>query len=70
MRALHYLIWTIAVLCATPAAIGVVDAWAWLVTGSQISWIEWGPLRPVTAAFFLAVTAILVGAILNDGKQQ
>lgn len=73
MKPLRYLIVTIAVLCATPAAIGIVDAWAWLVIGRKISWIEWGYLHPLTAGIFLIGAVILINVValtLDNGKKR
>lgn len=72
MKPLRYLIVTIAVLCATPAAIGIVDAWAWLVVGEQISWMDWSTGRRMMAWFFLflAAGAAIAGFEMRDAADR
>jgi len=43
---------------AMPAAIGIFDAWAWLIADRQLSWIDWTWTRGWLAVMLL-VPAVL-----------
>lgn len=53
MKALRFLFFLLASLCAAPFAVGIVDAWAWLIVSQSASWIDWTWVRGWLAAMFL-----------------
>lgn len=57
MKPLRYLFFTLAAALVSPAVIGMVDAWAWLMTGGQVSWMDWNRDRVMTAWAFLFLAA-------------
>lgn len=72
MRALQALFFTLAAAFISPAAIGLIDAWAWLVVGEQISWVDWNEARLMMTWFFLfpAAGAAVAGFGMRDAADR
>lgn len=65
MTAIRYLL-VFNVLCLmTPALMGVVDTWMWLVLGKPVFWIDWNPVRVAVAALFWSIGAILLQVVVR-----
>ena len=72
MKALQALLFALAAAFVAPAAICLIDAWAWLVVGEQISWMDWNEGRLMMTWFFLfpAAGAAIVGFEMRDAADR
>jgi len=72
MKALQALFFTLATAFVAPAAIGLIDAWAWLVVGEQISWMDWNEGRLMMTWFLLfpAAGAAIAGFGMRDAADR
>ena len=72
MKALQALFFTLAAAFVAPAVIGLVDAWAWLLVGEQISWIQWNSWRLLLAGGFAipAAGAAIAGFGARDAADR
>lgn len=51
-----------AAVCLTPAAVGLVDAWAWTLLGVQVTPIPWEGMR-ANVAIGLAMLGLSLAAL-------
>lgn len=58
MRALFYLFAALTALFLSPAIIGLVDMWAWIVLGVQVTGTHW-EIGRVTLTYFLLLPSVL-----------
>ncbi len=65
MRAVQALFGALAVTFALPALIGLADAYAWLVTGEQLSWMQWNSWRLMLTGGFMIPAAAMATAFLS-----
>ena len=58
MKAMFYLFAALTALFISPAIMGLVDAWAWIVLGEQVTGKKW-EIGRVMLAWFLLFPALL-----------
>jgi hypothetical protein len=72
MKALQALFFTLATAFIAPVVIGLVDAYTWLMTGEQVSWMDWNHNSVMMAWAFLfpAAGAAIAGFGIRDAADR
>ena len=65
MKAMQALFAVLGLAFALPALIGLVDAYAWLMTGEQLSWMQWNSWRLMLTGGFMIPAAAMATAFLS-----
>ena len=65
MKAMQALFAVLGLAFALPALIGLADAYSWLMTGEQLSWMQWNSWRLMLTGGFMIPAAAMATAFLS-----